>query len=628
MCGISGVLGSLPASDLASVAGRMASRLAHRGPDGQGVWSADGVALSHRRLAIIDPAAGHEPLSNEDGTVWITFNGEIYNFKSLREELQRKGHHFKTHCDTEVIVHGWEEWGEEIVPRLRGMFAFALYDTKRRSLFMARDRAGIKPLYYAIGDGIFAFASELQAFDDVPGIDRELDLDAIDLYLHFQYIPAPYTAFRGIRKLPAAHTLTVDATGNVLGPTRYWSLAFGEPVRLSEDDWIDRLDEVISESVRLHLVSDVPFGAFLSGGVDSSLVTAYMVRHLGAGVRTFSIAFDEADVDESEFSRLVAAHLGTTHTEKHVRADAFAILPRLVRHYGEPFADSSAIPTYYVSQAAAAEVKMVLSGDGGDEGFAGYLSYAGVAANFPPPVGKYRKMRFAAGNMARAFGLRPPLPNPDDFWFENVAYFGAQRRRSLWRHGVRPSNDAARAWFDRDIAANGPKDMTRRYQRMDLLSYLPYDILAKVDVASMCHSLEVRVPLLDHVVLETAASIPSSLKLKPLDPDDPRQGYEGKYILKKLASRLVPEAAVWRPKRGFGIPIEQWIVGPLNQFAEDYLLSQKTQLNELFEPAAMRQLVDDVRRGEGGAHRVWSLMFLEEWLRQRKETPAGGMVEA
>jgi len=322
---------------------------------------------------------------------------------------------------------------------------------------------------------------------------------------------------------------------------------------------------------------------------------------------------------------MVAESLGTIHTERHVRPDAVAILPRLVSHYGEPFGDSSAIPTYYVSETAARDVKMVLSGDGGDEVFAGYPSYAGMAITFPPAVGAYRRLRFAAGNIARAIGLRPGLPNPDDAWFENVAYFGAERRRSLWRQDVRPSGDAVREWFNRHVASGGPKDIPRRYQRMDLLSYLPYDILTKVDIASMCHGLEVRVPLLDHVVLEAAASIPSSLKLRPHDPSDPRKGFEGKYILKRLASRLIPEAAIWRPKRGFGIPIEQWINGPLSDCAETALSSNHTLLSNFFEPDEMRALLKDVRRRADGAGRVWSLMFLEEWLRQRKEAGAASV---
>lgn len=630
MCGIAGILApGVPAHDVANMARAMATCIAHRGPDGDGVWTRDGIALSHRRLAIIDPAAGHQPLSNEDGSVWITYNGELYNFETLRRDLIARGHTFRTHSDTEVLVHGWEEWGEDVVNRLRGMFAFAIYDSRRSVLFLARDRIGIKPLYYSSGNGFFAFASELQAFDGISNVDRELDLDALDLYLHLQYIPAPFTAFRGIRKLLPGHTLTIDATGRMSEPRRYWSLEFAEPIRMREEEWIDRLDEVISESVRLHLVSDVPFGAFLSGGVDSSLVTAYMVRHLGAGVRTFSIAFEESEMDESEYSRMVATHLGTTHHESHVRPDAFAILPRLVRHYGEPFADSSAVPTFYVSQAAAREVKMVLSGDGGDEAFAGYASYAGIASIFPPPRGTYRRMRFFLGNLARAAGLRPPLPNADAFWFENNAYFGSVRRETLWRQGLRTNANPARDWFDQNIAAGGPADVCRRYQRMDLLSYLPYDILTKVDVASMANSLEVRVPLLDHVVLETAVSIPSNLKLRPIMGDGTRPiGFEGKYILKKLASRLVPHTAVWRPKKGFGVPIEPWLLGPLRGLAEEYLFSSQSQLNEFLEPAAIRNTVEEFRGGGGGANRVWALLFLEEWLRQRKAVQAEARVHA
>ncbi|HEY4641153.1 MAG TPA: asparagine synthase (glutamine-hydrolyzing), partial [Thermoanaerobaculia bacterium] len=418
MCGIAGILDADHADPGAAIA--MANRIRHRGPDGSGEWSCAAISLSHRRLSIIDLEGGRQPLANEDASVHVTYNGEIYNFRELRKTLLDCGHTFTTVSDTEVLVHAWEEWGRDCVEKLRGMFAFAIWDEKKQQLLLARDRAGIKPLYYYRSGSRFAFASELQAFS---GWERTLDPEALDLYLHFQYIPAPYTIYKEIRKLPPAHTLLISPRSEP-DIRRYWSLRFEPGNGLSESQWLDELDAVISESVRLHLVSDVPFGAFLSGGVDSSLVTSYMSEHLrDEHVRTYSIGFDDPDYDELPYARIVSDYLHTTHREEMVYPDAIAILPELVRHYGEPFADSSAIPTYYVSRLAAADVKMVLSGDGGDEAFAGYASYAFMAREHRPARGFARRARFLLGSAGRRAHLLPPLADPRRTWFSMVAGF-------------------------------------------------------------------------------------------------------------------------------------------------------------------------------------------------------------
>lgn len=603
MCGIAGIIQA--GSD--GVAAAMAGRLRHRGPDGSGEWACEDVSLSHRRLSIIDLAGGKQPLHNEDASVHVTYNGELYNFHELRDELRGLGHTFTTASDTEVVVHAWEEWGRDCVERFRGMFAFAIWDMKKRQLFLARDRAGIKPLFYCRAGSLFAFASELQAFAAIPELTRTLDREALDLYLHFQYIPAPFTIFKEIRKLPPAHTLLVspDSEPDV---RRYWELKFEPETGLSENDWIDRLDAVISESVRLHLVSDVPFGAFLSGGVDSSLVTSYMSEHLREEhVRTYSIGFDDPEFDELSCARIVSEHLKTTHREEVVHPDALAILPELVRHYGEPFADSSAIPTYYVSRLAAQNVKMVLSGDGGDEAFAGYASYAFMAREHRPARGFHRRARFLLGQAGRRAKLLPPLPDPRRTWFAMVAGFDEAARADLWR--VKGSEEAAWRWFAKEAPVNGT-DLCSRFQGFDLRHYLPDDILTKVDIASMCHSLEVRVPLLDHVVLETAARVPVDLRLKSMGVDSngmPR--FETKYILKKVAERRVPREVIWREKKGFSIPLARWTHGALGTLAEEWFGGSDARVFEYFEPQAVRSAIRNPRQ-------VWALVFLEAWFRE------------
>ena len=622
MCGIAGILWLDGRPVEMGLLRRMAEAIRHRGPDGEGYVIFGSTGLAHRRLAIIDVQGGRQPLQNEDGSVTVTFNGEIYNFRSLAQQLQGLGHVFRTDSDTEVLVHAYEQWGESCVDHLRGMFAFAIWDERHKRLFLARDRLGIKPLFYLQTPNCFAFASEIQSLRTLPEFQGSLDLLALDLYLHFQYIPAPFTIFRQIRKLPPAHTLSVCGPEGARQPRRYWQVSLRARAGLSEAEWLERFDAALRETVSAHLVSDVPFGAFLSGGVDSSVVVAHMSRVLEQPVRTYSIGFQNPAFDESRYARQVAEKLGTLHHEEFVEPDAMGILPRLVRHYGEPFADSSAVPTYYVSRMASQHVKMVLSGDGGDESFAGYSAYASIAWHHRRPEHWYGCARFLAGTVLRAAGLRPALPKPDDTWYESAAscYFGQSRRRELWRPEHQWLMNETRQWFDSQMISAPSADLCSRYQHYDLQHSLPHDMLTKVDVASMAHGLEVRVPLLDHVLVELAAEMPADLKLRrngATDCSDGRGAYVGKYILKRHGEQFFPGPWLHRRKQGFGVPVGDWFRGTKRDDIRDRLQDEGNQLNELFSHASINRLLSEHESGVDHSQRLWTLLFLAEWSEQQ-----------
>jgi asparagine synthase (glutamine-hydrolysing) len=625
MCGIAGFvrIDGAPADERRARA--MAGILSHRGPDGDGFFVDGAAALGHRRLAIIDPEGGEQPVSNEDGSLWITYNGELYNFPELKRELEGLGHRFRTHCDTEVVVHAYEEWGERCLERLRGMFAFAIRDRKRRQLFLARDRFGIKPLYVLQQGGVVAFASELQAFNALPEFEPATDLQAIDLYLQFQYIPAPFTIYREVRKLPPAHWMRIADGGAIEGPHRYWNLEFHADESLSEGEWVERLDAALRESVTAHLISDVPFGAFLSGGVDSSTIVAYMSEVLREPVKTFSIGFEESEYDETSYARQVASRFGTDHHEEIVRPDALGILPELVRHYGEPMADSSAIPTWYVSRLASRHVKMVLSGDGGDELFAGYTSYPYLLWSQRKPAALHKRLRHAAAGVARRAGLRPPAASPEDFWFGNTTYYDETSRARLWRPEFRSLLPGTRAWYDAQFRLAPADDLLARFQYIDVNGYLT-SILAKVDVASMCHSLEVRVPLIDHRFTDVITRIPAKLKVKrpggrgPLRDDTPLEAMTGKYLLKKNAERFLPPELVNRKKRGFDVPIRNWLSrgaapGRTDETRDRLLGSDR--LGVLFAPELIEEMLRTEESRSAHGWRLWALLFLDEWLAQQ-----------
>ncbi len=590
----------------------MTSALSHRGPDGWDYKIWGNIGIGHRRLAIIDPDGGKQPISNEDGSVWITFNGEIYNYQELKRRLQVKGHTFYTKSDTECIVHAYEEWGPRCVEYLRGMFAFGIVDLKKQNIFVARDQLGIKPLYYLQTDKFFAFSSELQALYSLPDINLSVDHQAIDEYLRLKYIPAPKTIFRQIRKLPPAHRMSISCDGSVVDTEQYWSFIFQPDHRRSEAEWLEELDFVLRASVEAHLVADVPFGAFLSGGIDSSAVVAYMAQILDQPVRTFCIGFEEEEYNEVAYANQAAKRWKTEHHVEIVRPDALEILPELVRHYGEPFGDSSAIPTYYVCQMARSQVPMVLSGDGGDELFAGYnsyrswmrwLSYDGVTSPRWRQALRPLAERFLPGRNRR----RPALKQ----WQSRMTAFPKTERQTLWRPEYRSEVEAPLELFEQEFSRTSGFSYCNVAQYIDIKSYLPYDILTKVDIASMMHGLEVRTPITDVRVLEFAATIPESLNIRK----NANSQWEGKLLLKKLMARYYPPEFLNRPKKGFGVPVEKWFApdGAKRLMLNGRLLNPDSLLYQYFEPAAVKQLLN-----HGCAGQLWILLFLDEWLRQHK----------
>lgn len=601
MCGIAGILAPFPAERLRSGALGLAGAQRHRGPDGEGVHVHGPVAIAHRRLSIIDLEAGAQPLSNEDGSVWISFNGEIYNYRELRQTLETRGHRFRTHSDTEVIVHAYEEWGDDCVRRLRGMFAFAINDTRRQRLFLARDQFGIKPLVYLQQDGWFAFASELQAFHALADTRLEMDVRAIDEYLALQYIPAPRTVYKQAQKLPPAHVMSVDYDGRVHGPSRYWRPEFNTNVARSDAEWLEQLESTLTDSVRAHLVSDVQVGAFLSGGLDSTAVVALASQLSTQQIRTFSIGFHDAAHDESAWAAEAAAKLGSNHRLERIEVDALASLPELVKHYGEPFGDSSAVATMAVARVASQEVKTVLTGDGGDEGMAGYHSHMA-----------WLKWVSQTGE--------PNLSRPSvNSWQQFIQYCDPNTRQRLWAGEQRgrtmlPIESFEQAWIEaRELGA------VQRVQYMDALTYLSNDILTKVDIASMAYGLETRTPLIDVDVWSLLTQMPERVNVGV----DPFGELTGKHLLKKMLSRWFPDRFLHRKKQGFAVPLARWFAadGDARALVEDRLLGRNSGLRSLFDVSVAKDLLAQGRSGP-----VWVLLVLEEWMRQASsrslDTPA------
>jgi len=625
MCGIGGIVywdGREP--DRAEVKA-LVSAQRHRGPDGDGIWAAPGVALAHNRLAIIDLATGQQPMVWGDGRLVLTYNGELYNFRELRAELESAGVRFHTSSDTEVVLAAYDRWGEKCVERFRGMYAFAIWDTAAKTLFVARDRIGVKPLYVAQTEKCFAFSSELQGLLSFTTVDRTIDIGALDLFLHFQYIPAPFTVYQGIRKLEPAHTMLVSRDGALAVPREYWRPRFEPDRSRSEADWLDELDQVVSDAVKCHLVSDVPFGAFLSGGIDSSIVACQMSRHLSQPVRTFTIGFDDAAYDERDEAEAVAKAIGADHHSEVVHVDKYDLLDdlifKLARHYGEPFADSSAIPTYCVSAVARTSVKMVLSGDGGDELFAGYNTYPSILRGLSPrqrSLDRFLPASWRTNDDLRIRALGPPRLDALDQHALYYAYFNNAARAALYRPEVArrvAAHDRHGLYRDTFEESNAP-DCLSALQYLDLKTYLPGDILAKVDVASMYSSLEVRVPLLDHHVVEFAGRVPAELKL--FDADGSLQQ---KYLLKRYANRLLPGDAFARHKHGFGVPIDRWFGGELYPSVRHRLTEPASILTTLFEPSALADLVATPSAAQVNASRVWALLCLRAWSDVSGVTP-------
>jgi asparagine synthase (glutamine-hydrolysing) len=656
MCGICGVVQHKPV-DLQRLE-TMRDTLTHRGPDDAGLWTNGSVqafgrsgvralepsggpvaparsnartperqpwsvGLAHRRLSILDLSPlGRQPLSNEDGSVWIVFNGEVYNFRNLRSELEERGHRFRSRTDTEVLVHLYEEEGEAFVERLRGMFALAIWDDRRGELILARDRAGKKPLYYAEGPWGLAFASEIKALIAWPGVSRELDASGLNEYLALGYLSGAASIFRDIRKLPPAHTLTFR--DGAVRLRRYWNLPndddegtrLGEVGSLADTEAL--LEETLSEAVRLRMISDVPLGVFLSGGVDSSLVAGLMRRHATGPLRTFSIGFAEERYNELRYARQVATQLEAEHHEFVVRPDAVAVVQELARQFDEPFADASAVPTYYVSRLARETVTVALAGDGGDELFAGYNWYAWMqrsqraAAWLGPaarPLGALAHR--LPGGVGRRALVRGLAEQPAERWARRTFLFSAAARSALLSPGlVGDTPDAP----ERAVAAalTGRGDFTRRMQRLDFGCYLPDDILVKVDRASMLVSLEVRAPLLDHHLCELAFRLPSSLHTR---------GGVRKYLAKRLARRLFPEVDFER-KQGFSIPLAEWMRGDLSPMLDAQLAGPR--LRDVVNIAAAERFRDEHASGIADhGPRLWALLMLGLWLEEyRPDLPS------
>ena len=599
---------------------RMNRAQAHRGPDGEGTYLNGSVGLGHRRLAIIDPSGGKQPLANEDGSVQVVANGEVYNFRELRGQLEALGHRFASNSDCEVIVHGYEEWGEEVVQHLRGMFAFAVYDAQQGCLFLARDRVGIKPLVYYYTKTGFTFASEIQALRTLPDFDDSINLEALDRFFHLAYIPAPLTIFERVKKLPPGHVLTIHQNGALSGPKRYWQLKWQPDDSLSDEAWIERLGAVLDETVSNHLVSDVPFGAFLSGGVDSSLIAACMASQMKDPVRTFTIGFANPNYDERQPAREAAQVIGSDHREEEVGLNALELMPDLVRHYGEPFGDSSAVCTWRVCQAAREHVPMVLSGDGGDEVFAGYPYFPKMVDCYPPLRGLHA-LRRRLGNMLRSLGCLPPVPDLVSHWYERSPYFPPGQRTALWREEFRDRPMTTERWNRELFGEFEPNTgVLERCQSADILSYLPYDNLTKVDIVSMAHGLEVRVPLLDHELIETVARMPGRLRLSKVNRGGTRRDNEegewcGKYALKKTAQRFYSWSFLTRQKMGFSMPVAEWFLGDYKDELRDRLLDSGSGLSNWLERKFIRQLISEHGQTDDHGHRLWLLLVVSEWNR-------------
>jgi len=627
MCGIAGFVDLLPAeapcaADYERVRA-MCAPIRHRGPDDEGTYVDTGVGLGMRRLSIIDLSTGHQPIHNEDKTVWAVFNGEIYNYRELRRTLEAEGHRFYTASDTETIVHGYEAWGEGVFSRLRGMFGIAIWDTRTRTLLLARDRPGIKPLYYAQAGGRLFFGSEAKSLLANAEIDRSVDLTAVDHYLAYLYTPRDRAIFRGMRKLPAAHYLRVS--GGRVEAVRYWQLPAGDTAfRGGEEEALERLEAAVTDAVESHLVSDVPLGAFLSGGIDSTIVVALMSRLMGRRVSTFSIGFEEQAYDERPYARQVAAHLGTDHHEMVVRPDALGILDQLIWHFDEPFADASAIPTWYVSKLAAEHATVVLSGDGGDELFGGYdryLPHPNVTRFDRHAAGVGRALAAAAwrrlphGIRGKNF-LRHVARDAQGRYLDSITFYHADERRALL------SSDAhaelrgwnAEEYFRAPFTRLATIPFTSQLMAFDFETYLPDDCLTKVDRMSMAHSIESRVPLLDQGVVEFAASLPADLKI--------RNGTR-KHLLKALAYRLVPRQLLERPKQGFAVPIGMWFRGSMREAFGDVLGSRAARQRGYFDYRFVDRILDEHLSGKRDhALRLWQLLVLELWLRQYVDAAA------
>lgn len=633
MCGITGIFDTRGRSDIdRTVLHRMNESQFHRGPDEGGLHVEPGIGLGHRRLSIIDLSTGQQPLYNEDQSVCVVFNGEIYNYQALIPELQALGHVFHTRSDTEVIVHAWESWGERCVDRFRGMFAFALWDRNQQSLLLARDRLGVKPLYYALlDDGNFLFGSELKSLLAHGGLKREIDPYAIEEYFALGYVAEPRAIFKQARKLPPAHTLLLRR-GQVVGqPKEYWDVRFSLDNPISDRDACTELTARLEESIRLRMISEVPLGAFLSGGVDSSAVVAMMAGLSKTAVNTCSIGFSDPAFNETEFAKQVADRYQTNHYLDMVESDDFDLIDTLARLYDEPYADSSAIPTYRVCQLARKHVTVALSGDGGDESFGGYRRYRlhlmeeSMRSALPlglrrPLFGTLGKLYPKADWAPRVFRAKTTFEalarTSAEAYFHSMSLIRSPMRRRLFSDSLNSALGGYSALnvFQEHANKAGTDDPLGLIQYIDLHTYLIGDINTKVDRASMAHSLEVREPLMDHELVEWLATLPSHLKMR---------GSESKYLLKKSMEPLLPPDIMYRPKMGFAVPLSRWFRGPLRQRVRDTLLKGQIAESGWFNPEVIKKIVEQHESGLGDhSTPIWTLLMFDAFMRCVMNDPA------
>ncbi|MCC6651014.1 MAG: asparagine synthase (glutamine-hydrolyzing) [Candidatus Eisenbacteria bacterium] len=628
MCGINGVFHYREGQADRELVRRQAHVQRHRGPDDWDVWCEGPVALAQRRLAIVDLSqAGHQPMPNEDGTVWVTFNGELYNWPEVKPQLVARGHRLRGNSDTEMLLHLWEEKGPELLGDLRGMFAFALYDRTQRRLMLARDRLGKKPLFYHDDGKRLVFASELKTLMLDPSVPREVDPQSVSDFLTYQYVPSPQSIFRGVRKLPPAHRLICDERGPRV--ERYWSLPVTADPGIGPEEAIARLRELLAEAVRIRLMSDVPLGAFLSGGIDSSIVVALMAQASSAPVKTFSIGFEDQDFSELQHAGRVAKHLGTDHHELVVRPRALELMPRLVWGLDEPFSDASMIPTFHVAEMARHHVTVALSGDGGDEAFAGYVTY--------PWARRYAKLDFIPQALRQLAAAPAALLSNDDSigrklhrmglsvvdrHLEAMSHFPPRERVAVLSRALRESTSrhdpyaAARAVHARAKQAVG--DIPALLY-LDAMTYMTDDVLVKVDRTSMLSSLEVRAPLLDHVFLEYVARLPFDLKLR---------GDVTKWALKETARTLLPPEILARGKQGFGVPLERWFGDDFGRLAREVLLDRRCRERGWLDPAGVEKvLAGKGARDDKHARQVFTLVCLELWAQTWLDRPRESLAE-
>jgi len=593
--------------------------LHHRGPDEEGYYLKGNVALGHKRLSIIDLAGGQQPITNQDDSCVIIFNGEIYNFQELRENLVKKGFAFKTNSDTEVILHLYEEYGEKCVDHLRGMFAFAIWDEKEKKCFMARDRVGKKPIFFALLSDRFLFASELKALLMDPAVSRDIDYQALHYYLTFQYVPPTYSIFKDVKKLEPATTLTYQ--NGRIETNRYWDLHYVPKTDISETDALKKTEAMIDEAVRIRLISEVPLGCFLSGGVDSSAVVAFMRRHITGELKTFSIGFEEETHNELPYARQVAKLFDTRHEEFIVRPDAMDVLPKLVWHFDEPYADSSALPTYYVSKMTRKYVTVALNGDGGDESFIGYERYVGL-----PRLRKYMSIPKSLRTIAQPLFQALFRIFPNSAFFEKLQYANTfslydEGRLYLQMMTIFRDYQKERMYSQRlkYLSEIDPYLYPLKYYndewagtsveskvRSDIMTYLHGALLPKVDRTTMANSLEGRAPFLDQKLMEYAAALPTEIKFG---------NGALKHHLKKVLKDILPHDLLWRKKQGFGVPVGEWFKKDLHQFTKDILLSEKARSRDLFDMKYIAGIIEDHRSGrQNHHHRLWTLLCLELWF--------------